>query len=53
MLLIIEIWLTVAVWRKGWKGWALLPAGIMMLVALVAGVVAGLSGVEPGNLACF
>jgi hypothetical protein len=50
MLLIIEILLTIAVWRKGWKGWALLPCGIMMLMAGVAGIVAALSGVDPESL---
>jgi hypothetical protein len=45
MLLIIEVMLTVAVWRKGWKGWGLLPIGIVMLT----GFAAGLAGMDTGD----
>jgi hypothetical protein len=36
MLLIIEIMLTVAVWKNGWRAWALAPLGITVafLVAI-------------------
>lgn len=41
MLLIAEIWLTIRAWRKGWKGWALLPAGCMVVLGLLVGVALG------------
>jgi len=44
MILIIEIVLTVFAWRKGWKWLALLPVGIAMLIAFIAGYMVGLSG---------
>jgi hypothetical protein len=37
MLLILEIMLTVTAWRKGYKGFALLPVGL----AILAGVSIG------------
>jgi len=40
MLLILEIALVVTVWRKGWKGFALVPA----VVALIAGAAMGAMG---------
>lgn len=45
MLLFVESWLTISVWRKGWRGWGLLPIGIVMLT----GVLAGLSGMDTGD----
>ena len=39
MILFIEIALTISAWRKGWRGWALLP-GVM---ALVLGALLGLA----------
>jgi predicted MFS family arabinose efflux permease len=47
LLLIIEILLTIAVWRKGWKGWALLPAGISLALGFVLGFSIGASGGRP------
>lgn len=44
MLLILEIWLTVAAWRKGWRGWALLPLGIGGGIAILIGAAVGASG---------
>ena len=44
MLLIVEILLTVAVWRKGWKGWALLPVGIAWGIAFLIGMAVGAAG---------
>ena len=42
MLLIIEVALTIA-WRKGWKGYALLPVGISLVIALFTGAAVGAS----------
>jgi hypothetical protein len=44
MLLIIEIILTVAAWRKGWKAWALLPVGIAMTVGFITGIAISVDG---------
>ena len=37
MLFIIEIMLTVSAWRKGWKGWVVLPWLALLLIASVLG----------------
>ena len=37
MLLIIEIILTVAAWRNGWKAWALVPMGIPLVIGFIVG----------------
>ncbi len=47
LLLIIEILLTIAVWRKGWKGWALLPVSISLALGFVLGLCIGASGGRP------
>jgi hypothetical protein len=55
MIAVIEIMLTVAAWKRGWKGWALLPLGIGLLAAIWAGSVlasAGVSEEEIGGI-CF
>jgi hypothetical protein len=44
LMMVVEVILTVVAWRKGWRGWALLPMGAIMLVGLVAGLVAGAVG---------
>ena len=44
MLLILEIILTIVSWRKGWRGWALLPAGIVGFIAFIIGAMAGAAG---------
>ena len=51
MLMIIEIILTVSAWKKGWKGWALLPLGIGMPLAFVIGIVVNASGGTTGQVA--
>ena len=43
-MLIIEIALTIAAWRKGWKAWALLPLGTVIGIAALIGVAVGASG---------
>ena len=42
MLMIVEIWLTVAAWRAGWKAWALLP----IACSAGFGFLLGAGGVE-------
>lgn len=37
MILILEIVLTIIAWRKGYKGYALLPLGIVFLIAFMVG----------------
>ena len=44
MILILEIILTISAWRKGWKGWALLPMGICLSVGFLIGMAVGASG---------
>ena len=43
MILILEIIFTIIAWRKGWKGWALLPLGICMFVGILIGLSVGAS----------
>ena len=38
-MLIIEIIMTVAAYRRGFKGWALLPLGLGLLIGVFIGVV--------------
>lgn len=44
MLLILEIWLTVQAWKKGWKALALLPLGVVVGICFTVGAVIGASG---------
>ena len=37
MLLILEVALTISAWKRGWHGWALLPLGIGIIIAIWAG----------------
>jgi hypothetical protein len=39
MILVAQVLLTVQAWRKGWKGWALLPMGVALLLGLLLGSV--------------
>ena len=50
MLLIIEIALAVAAWRRGWKGRALLRFTFGLPGMFVAGVVAGAAGAGNDSL---
>ena len=43
-MLIAEIILTIAAWRKGWKGWALVPVGLAGVIAFLVGASIGASG---------
>jgi hypothetical protein len=44
MIMLIEILLTIRAWRKGWKGYALLPIAIGMSVSFLIGAAVGASG---------
>jgi hypothetical protein len=44
LTLIIEILLTIKAWHKGWRGYALLPLGIMIPAGLVLGAMIGSAG---------
>lgn len=44
MLLIAEIILTITAWRKGWRGWALLPMAVVLGLAFVIGLAVGAAG---------
>ena len=41
MLLILEIGLTIAAWKRGWKGWALLPLAISFCIGFFWGLSSG------------
>jgi hypothetical protein len=44
LLLIVEVLLTVAAWRKGWKGWALLPWAVCFFTVFIGGAFIGAAG---------
>ena len=44
MLLLLEVGLTVAAWKKGWGAKALLPVGATLVLGLLFGVAIGLGG---------
>lgn len=50
MLIIIEIMLTISVWKSGWKGWALLPIGIVCGFGFVLGMTVGTGGMTRSDL---
>lgn len=45
--LLIEIGLTYKAWKKGWKGWALMPMVIGMACAFLIGMAIGATGGDP------
>lgn len=47
ILLAIQIGLTIAAWKRGWKGWALLPILVGSVIAFLSGYIYGLA-VGPG-----
>lgn len=55
MLLFLEIALTIAAWKKGWRARALLPLAGAFLVALLGGAVVGASGgsIEDARILAF
>jgi hypothetical protein len=50
MLLILEIGLTVAAWRRGWKVRALLPLGIGFGIGFLGGLIMGVSGASEESI---
>lgn len=46
MLLLLEIGLTIAAWRRGWKAKALLPLVIGAGSAFLIGFIMGMSGIS-------
>ena len=46
MLIIVEIILTIAAWRKGWRWLALLPLSGVLGIAFLIGFLAGAVGSE-------
>lgn len=49
-MLLIEIILTIFVWRKGWKWRSLLPVGIAFLAGILIGMGAGMAGGNIDNI---
>ena len=45
LLLLVEIALTIEAWRRGWKGWALLPLGVGFGAGFLIGFIMGAAGV--------
>jgi hypothetical protein len=43
-MILIEIALTVAAYRKGWKGWAFLPVGVTLAMGFVLGAMLAAGG---------
>ncbi|OGO04165.1 MAG: hypothetical protein A2Y60_02985 [Chloroflexi bacterium RBG_13_54_9] len=50
MLLALEIGLTIGAWRRGWRGWALLPLGIGVSVGFLVGTIMAASGAPQGGI---
>jgi predicted lipid-binding transport protein (Tim44 family) len=44
MLFFVEIILTVSAWKRGWRGWALIPLAIGFFLAFFAGALMGAAG---------
>lgn len=49
-MLLIEIILTIFVWRKGWKWRSILPVGIAFLAGILIGMGAGMAGGNIDNM---
>ena len=47
MILILEVILTVVAWRRGWRGWALLPFAVVSILSLLIGVCGGFLDLTP------
>ncbi len=48
MILVIEIMMTVSAWKRGWKGWALLPMIIGLFLAFFMG--AAMADADEGSI---
>jgi hypothetical protein len=46
MLLVLEIVLTIAAWKRGWKRWALLPLGAVLVLGFSLGLSEGSLGLN-------
>jgi hypothetical protein len=51
MILAAEIALTIAAWRRGWRGWALVPVACAFAFGALLGVAASAGGGSPGDVA--
>jgi hypothetical protein len=52
-MLFAEIGLTIWAWRRGWKGWALLPMAVSLLAGIFAAFVVGASGGSVDDVSGF
>jgi len=54
-MLLVEIILIIEAWRRGWKGWALLPLGVGAGIGFLIGLIMGASGVSEDSIfgICF
>jgi len=50
MVLVLEICLIIAAWQRGWKGWALLPAGIAFGGSYLVGSIMFASGASEDSI---
>jgi len=51
MLLILEIALTIAAWRRGWRFRALIPVASVMAISFFIGAAVGMAGGSVGSIA--
>ena len=47
--LLFEVPLTVVAWKRGWRGWALLPMAVAYALTFVLGIIEGLSVAATGT----
>jgi uncharacterized membrane protein YfcA len=52
-MLFLEIGLTIAAWRKGWRGMALLPMVAALLFGFLVGAAAGANGATAQSVLPF
>ena len=50
MLLILELYLTIKAWNRGWGGWALMPWVCIVWICFVVGFVTGKPVITPADL---
>jgi hypothetical protein len=50
ILLMVEILLTVSVWRENWKAWAVMPLCSGVAIAVIMGLAIGANGGTKGDL---
>ena len=49
-MLIVEIVLTIIAWNRGWRWYALLPCGVVVVIGFLIGIGIGVSGGSTDNL---